>query len=248
MAVLVTRPHPDNAATAAALRARNLEAVLAPMLRQEVVAFQLNGDAAYSGVLVTSANALRAVEQHPALPGLLACPLYAVGDHTADEARRLGFTTVFSAGADAIAMRQLLDDHMRDGRLVVAEPLLYLAGADLSRNLAAELRADGIEVVKVTVYKMAMVTDLPRAAADQFTAGECEAVLHYSRRSARAFTEAARAGGVEICALSVPQVCISEAVAAVVREAGALQVQVAATPDEIGVFAALDRALAPLSR
>ncbi len=36
-----------------------------------------------------------------------------------------------------------------------------------------------------------------------------EAVLHYSQRSARAFLEAARADGVEITALAVPQCCIS---------------------------------------
>ena len=47
-------------------------------------------------------------------------------------------------------------------------------------------------------------------------------MLHYSRRSARAFLEAARADGVEISALAVPQCCISANVAAILREAGAI--------------------------
>ena len=38
MAVLVTRPHPDDEATAASLRARGFEVLLAPMLRFEPVA------------------------------------------------------------------------------------------------------------------------------------------------------------------------------------------------------------------
>ena len=59
MAVLVTRPHPDDEATAAALRARGFEALLAPMLRFEPVAFQDDLDARYGAVVVTSANALR---------------------------------------------------------------------------------------------------------------------------------------------------------------------------------------------
>jgi uroporphyrinogen-III synthase len=39
MAVLVTRPQPDDETTAASLRARGFEVLLAPMLRFEPVAF-----------------------------------------------------------------------------------------------------------------------------------------------------------------------------------------------------------------
>ena len=63
MAVLVTRPHPDNEATAASLRARGFEVLLAPMLRFEPLAFQDDADAHYGAVIVTSANALRGIEQ-----------------------------------------------------------------------------------------------------------------------------------------------------------------------------------------
>ena len=55
--------------------------------------------------------------------------------------------------------------------------------------------------------------------------------------------EAARAGGVEISALALPQCCLSAAIAEVVREAGATQVTVAARPDENALFEALRRAL-----
>ncbi len=40
MAVLVTRPHPDDETTASGLRARGFEVLQAPMLRFEPVAFQ----------------------------------------------------------------------------------------------------------------------------------------------------------------------------------------------------------------
>jgi uroporphyrinogen-III synthase len=95
---------------------------------------------------------------------------------------------------------------------------------------------------------MAAVSGLPRETSDAFAANRIEAVLHYSRRSARAFLEAARASGVEISALSIPQCCISEGVASVIRDAGAAQVMVAASPDENALFGALDRALRPVTR
>jgi uroporphyrinogen-III synthase len=124
-----------------------------------------------------------------------------------------------------------------------ASPLLYLAGADLARDLAGELGERGFTVVTHTTYRMAPVSSLPREICDAFAAHRIEAVLHYSRRSARAFLQAARAGGVEISALAIPQCCISAQVATVVRDAGATQVVVAATPDENALLEALDRAL-----
>jgi uroporphyrinogen-III synthase len=87
------------------------------------------------------------------------------------------------------------------------------------------------------------LSHLPREACEAFAANQIDAVLHYSQRSARAFLDAARSDGVEISALSVLQCCLSANVALALREAGAAQVQVAASPDENALFAALERAL-----
>ena len=243
MAVLVTRPQPDDEATAAALRARDFEVLKAPMLRFEPVAFQDDTDAAYGAVIVTSANALRGIEPHLENSRLLALPLFAVGERTADAARDAGFEKVISADGDAAGLRDCVLASVKTKELKKASPLLYLAGADLARDLAGELGARGFTLVTQTTYRMAPVSSLPREICDAFAAHRIEAVLHYSRRSARAFLQAARAGGVEISALAIPQCCISAQVATVVRDAGATQVVVAATPDENALLEALDRAL-----
>ena len=73
MAVLVTRPHPDDEATAAALRAKGFEVLRAPMLRFEPVAFHDDLDADYGAVIVTSANALRGIEPHLPAVGCSSC-------------------------------------------------------------------------------------------------------------------------------------------------------------------------------
>ena len=82
----------------------------------------------------------------------------------------------------------------RAKELKKASTLLYLAGADLARDLAGELGERGFNVVTHTTYRMIPVSSLPREVCDAFAANRIEAVLHYSRRSARAFLEAARAG------------------------------------------------------
>jgi uroporphyrinogen-III synthase len=248
MAVLVTRPHPDGESTAAGLRARGFEVLLAPMLRFEPVAFRDDEDARYGAIVVTSANALRGLTPHLNASRLLKLPLFAVGEHTASAARSAGFETVISADGDAGALRELVEASVKTKALKKTSPLLHLAGADLARDLAGELGALGFSVVTLTTYRMAPVSGLPRETCEAFAASRVDAVLHYSRRSARAFLEASRGAGVEISALSIPHCCISDGVASVIRDAGAMQVMVAASPDENGVLEALDRALRPVSR
>jgi uroporphyrinogen-III synthase len=243
MAVLVTRPLPDGETTAADLRARGFEALAAPMLRFEPFAFKDEAEVPYGGIIVTSANAIRAVESQLANSPLAKLPLFAVGERTAAAARAAGFDKIFSADGDAAALRDLIVETAKAKKLKKKSPLLYLAGEELARDLASELRDQGFEVVTHIAYRMVPAKSLPGEVVDGFAAGRIEAVLHYSRRSARAFVEAARTGGVEISALALPQCCISPTVAEIVREAGATQVTVAARPDENALFEALKRAL-----
>jgi uroporphyrinogen-III synthase len=255
MAVLVTRPHPDDEVTASALRAKGFEVLRAPMLRFEPVAFRHDGEARYDAIIVTSANALRGVESHFAGSQFtgsewLKLPLFAVGEHTAAAARRAGFDNVIAAHGDVTSLRDCVLANLKTTRgkakeLKKASRLLYLAGADLARDLPGELGEYGFTVVTQTTYRMLPVSHLPPEVCAAFAANGVEAVLHYSRRSARAFLEAVRAAGVEISALAIPQCCISAAVASVVRDAGAPQVTVAASPDEKALFEALNRALRP---
>src|SRR5436190_19565223 len=101
MAVLVTRPHPDDETTAASLRARGFEVLRAPMLRFEPVAVYEDLNARYSADIVTSANALRGIEpllnDHP----ILELPLFAAGEHTATAVRHDGITHEEAANNDA---------------------------------------------------------------------------------------------------------------------------------------------------
>jgi uroporphyrinogen-III synthase len=283
MAILVTRPQPDNEKTGASLRARGFDVLLAPMLRFEPVALPDEPDTDYAAVIVTSANALRAVEPQLAEYGLLGLPLFAVGERTAAAARKAGFGTVISADGDGADLRDLVvaqagkwakdkksdkkskieksklekfkieksktwkskDKKSKAEKINNARPLLYLAGAELSRDLASELAEHGLEIVTRTTYRMVASSVLPREVCSAIAANQIEAVLHYSARSARAFLDAVRSAGVEISALAVRQCCISATVAAILREAGATQVTVASSPDENALLGMLDRALRP---
>jgi len=241
MAILITRPLPDGEATAAALRAKGFDVLLAPMLRFEPVAFHDDRDTRYGAVVVTSANALRAIEPRLQDSPLLKLPLFAVGEHTAQAARGSGFANVISANSDAEGLRERILASVKAKALKKTSPLLYLAGADLARDLPGELGERGFTVVTQTTYRMVAAPNLPEQTRKAFAADQVEAVLHYSRRSARAFIDAVRAAGVEVSALALPQYCLSAGIATVVRDAGAMRVVVAASPDEAALFATLGK-------
>ena len=243
MAVLVTRPHPDDEVTAKNLQASGFEVLRAPMLRFEALPFRDDDEAQYDAVIVTSANALRAVGAQLAGHRILKWPRLAVGGHTADAARHAGFNQVSAAKGDAQALIDLVLRQVKTKQLKKAATILYLAGTDLAHDLPGELREHGLTVVTHTTYRMVPESSLPSDVCDAFAAGRIEAVLHYSSRSARAFLDAARAGGVEISALALPQCCISANVAAILHDAGASQVTAAASPDENALFETLTRAL-----
>jgi uroporphyrinogen-III synthase len=240
VAVLVTRPAPDNETTADTLRGRGFAPLLAPMLSFQPLPFHGADDDDYSGVIFTSANAIRAIAGHPMLARLQHLPAFAVGGRTAQAARDAGFASVRSAEGDAAALRELI---------VAAVPprkraaLLYLSAEEASRDLAGELGLRGVEIESIAVYRMAEIDELPSVVREAFAQAAIEAILHYSRRSAAAFVKAARRAGLEISALALPQICLSDQVASALREAGASRTLVAAAPNEEQLLAALEQAL-----
>jgi uroporphyrinogen-III synthase len=245
MAVLVTRPSPDDETTAKALRARGFDVLRAPMLRFEPVPFQDDADANYGAVIVTSANALRAIAPHLAGSRLLKLSLFAVGENTAAAARDAGFGDVIASKGDAGALRDLVLARAKSKQLKKASPILYLAGADLARDLASELGENGFTVVTQTTYRMVPAPSLPREICDAFVAHELRPCCitpgaargHFWRRHAQAASKSRH--------WRCRNAAFRPAVAAVLRDAGATQVTAAASPDETALFEALGRALQP---
>lgn len=237
MAILVTRPEPDNQATADVLRARGFVPLLAPVLLFQPLPFRDDETRRYDGVILTSTNALRAIVQQPILQRLRALPVFAVGERTAQAAREASFTDVRSADGDAIALRDLILANWPGKKK--GKSLLYLSAAEISRDLGEDLAPHGITVDRMPVYRMTEAIEIPPQISAALAHHEIQAILHYSRRSALAFVKAVRLAGLEISALALPQVCLSELVAAALRDAGATCIVVAEAPNEAALIDAL---------
>jgi uroporphyrinogen-III synthase len=234
--LLVTRPEPDGERTAQALRARGHAVVLAPLLRTEPVAFALP-DRAFSAVVLTSANAARAVAAHRSLAQLIALPALAVGRRTAEAARALGFRDVRSADGDKGDLVDLLRaDLLRTDLLRIESSdrarLLYLAGEDRAGDLAAA----GLPVHTAVVYRALKADHFPPPVATALAQAELDGVLHFSARSAEAYLDCAARGGIGNQALAPVHYCLSRQVAAPLSAAGAAAVRITARPEEAALL------------
>jgi uroporphyrinogen-III synthase len=230
--LLLTRPAADAQKSAAALRARGHEAIIAPLLDIEILSNAELGAGPWTAVLVTSANAVRAIAAHARRGELHSVTVFAVGDRSAQAMRDEGFAEVISAGGDVADLAALVA-----ARLQPPARLLYLAGEERSGDLAGLLRARDFAVETILVYRAVTAATLPQHAAEAITAG-IDGVLHFSRRSAEAYRDAAMSAGVAEAALEkITHFCLSARVAEPLRAAGATHIMVAVRPDEAALLA-----------
>jgi uroporphyrinogen-III synthase len=229
--LLLTRPDPDAQRTAAALRAQGHDVITAPLLRIEPAADAKIGEGPWAAILITSANAAHVISKHARVTPLRALPVFAVGRRSAQAMGAAGFADVASADGDASDLARLVA-----ARLQPAAPLLYLAGEDRSGDLAGDLRARGFAVETTMIYRAVAATGLPAAAVEALARG-IDGVLHFSRRSAEVFVDAARAAGVLESALKPVHFCVSVQVAEPLAQAGAADIRVAERPNEAVLIA-----------
>jgi uroporphyrinogen-III synthase len=164
----------------------------------------------------------------------LGLPVFAVGRRTAAAARAAGFLDVTAAGGDVRELVTCLREWARND--ASRDPLLYLAGEDRSGDLAGALAADGRIVHTVVVYRAVKTDKFPPPVAAALAAGQIDGVLHFSRRSAEAYLDCARAAALLDQALAVTHYCLSAQIAEPLAAAGAKSIHIAARPDEAALL------------
>ena len=228
--VLVTRPLPEAADTAARLDARGYHPVLAPLLEITPKTVRLPPPGAVQAVLVASGHA---VDYLPASHRSLR--LLAVGDATAARARAAGHAEVWSAAGDAAALA-LLAGRLCDRR---GAPLLLALGRGRGARLAAALAADGFRVICAEVYDAARVTTLPDAARRALHGTSLRAALFFSAETAQAFSALAASAGLAPRLGGVAALAIGAPAAASLAALPWREVRVAGQPNQEALLALL---------
>jgi uroporphyrinogen-III synthase len=229
-AVLVTRPEPGAAETAARITALGLRPIIAPLLMIAQRHATLPPSARVQAIVATSRNAI------PALPtSHRHLPLFAVGAATARHARAAGFEQVTSAGADAMALAALLA-HSCDP---LAGPLLLATGQDQGTALASNLRTSGFRVIRRVVYAAVPATIFPEPVHRAFAAGTLSAALFFSAETARTCVRLLQAARLDHTVATVDALAIGQSTAVALQPLPWRRIRVAAQPNQDAMLALL---------
>ncbi|MET0596572.1 MAG: uroporphyrinogen-III synthase [Mesorhizobium sp.] len=236
--VLVTRPEPAAARTAARLAAGGHVPVLLPLVETVGLAAVLDpaAAAAATAVAATSANALR-----HAAPALLRPVLdrrfYAVGQRTAEAAAAAGFSDVVTGAGDAADLAATLVGAAPRGTLAV-----YLCGRVRRADFERVLGEGGLRIVAVETYDAPVIGYASDMVLARLSGGPVDAVLVYSARAAAAVSALARRKELAHLFGTARFLCISRRAAAELGGVAPDRIAVAQRPEEEALRALLDAA------
>jgi uroporphyrinogen-III synthase len=180
--LLLTRPEPDAAETAARLQAGGHEVVVAPLLK---IAFAPPPSDVPDpqAIILTSRNGVRALSTWPQMAGWLERPVFVTGLATARAAGDAGFTDVRTVASDAADLAEHFMSHIDKA----VKPILYPAAHDRTGALSEGLRANGYDIRTIEAYSAETAKTLGTDAMDAVRRRAIEGVLLYSNRTAAAF-------------------------------------------------------------
>ncbi len=227
--ILITRPATDAEDFVREVEASGFSTMIQSMLGIVAMDFIMPDPVGYGGLVFTSANAVRAFGE-TAWPREM--PVFAVGAHTAAEAKKQLFRRVFSAEGDAGDLAGLIKKKSPD-----SATLLHVRGEHVARPLAGMLAKDRIEVDELVVYTTQTESNgLSDAVLKALREGEIAAVTFFSRRTAENFLQMAQAEEIFLNLSSTKALCISDEVLKCVQPARWGGAYSAARPDRAAML------------
>lgn len=234
--IIVTRAEPGANDTVARLLARGWKAVSAPMLSlHELPGTDLPSASDMAGLIFTSANGVRTYATRAPERAL---PAWCVGPATAAAARAAGFADIRESAGNAKDLADFIVAHARPND----RPLMHVANAAAAGQLQQDLTERGYRVAFAPLYEMRPAQALPDAVACLIAAQTPSILLLHSAKGA-----AATSALIGTPPDTWSMVAISEQAIAPIAARPTDRVFLAKVPNEDGLMAALDAAIATLS-
>jgi uroporphyrinogen-III synthase len=165
---------------------------------------------------------------------LINTPLYCVGEKTADAARLQGFHNINIADGDGKSLAEIAKKDFPHGG-----HLLYLTGTPRKPVLEDELKAAGLDVLAVDLYRAEPIADWPNSI--KRAAQSVTIILHYSRATAEALLALIARDPFLNKLRDSRHLCFSADVAIALRNVGIANIEIASKPNEIALFGLISR-------
>jgi uroporphyrinogen-III synthase len=229
--LLLTRPKAQADALGKALRSRGHSVHVAPLLRVDRLSFDDTILRSASAIIVTSANAV------PALEGLdPAVQVSAVGPDTASAAKAAGLSNIAAASGTASSLLETIANQWRPEN----GPLAYASGRHVSVDVAGALALQGYSCRRVEVYATVQVPKLPEGTISLLRRGEIDAALFMSVRTAEAFSGLVASAGISESCRTARSLSLSDKIAGRVAHLPWIESRSALVPTRTGILCAVD--------
>lgn len=211
--LVIVRPEPAASVTARAAAGLGLDVIVLPLFEVEPIDWDPPDPAAFDGLLVTSANAIR--HGGGRLDRVRSLPAYCVGEASAREAETAGFTVAATGTGGVDKLLASIPAGLR---------LAHLCGAD-----RREPDNPAQSIVTIPVYR-----SVERDPGKHIERPQGAVVAIHSPRSGEVFARAADAAGIDRARTAI--VAISAEAAASAGE-GWEAVEIAASPNDAAILA-----------
>lgn len=227
--VLITRPVADAEDLARDINDLGFGVLIEPMMGIVPTNYEIPDLVASAGLIFTSANAVRVFGCPAAHRDL---PVFAVGQHTAQEARQLGYTKIFSADGDANDLAALIKKKAD----LQGQTLWHIRGEHVTAPLEEILKKDKIQVEPLIVYTAKTEDNFTPKCLSALKRGDVKTVTFFSKRTAENFIRIAEKERILANLSGIKALCISPAVLDCVRNASWEEAYSAERPDRAAML------------
>ena len=211
MHILLTRPLENCSEMILKFKSLGHQVSHLPLLTIEKMKYEEINFSDYSGIIFTSANAIKFLEINK-LDKNIMC--FCVGDATEKKARSVGFQNTIAASGNVSNLRELILQNYAFKN----KPLLYISGETISVDLDQQLLKDGYLIKRVINYKVNQSQTYDENFVKELKLNMPDLVYLYSQNSASSFLNFIKLNQTENLWMNTNLMCIGEKTSSILNE------------------------------
>ena len=211
MHILLTRPLENCSEMILKFKSLGHQVSHLPLLTIEKMKYEEINFSDYSGIIFTSANAIKFLDINKLDKNILC---FCVGDATEKKARSVGFQNTIAASGNVSNLRELILQNYAFKN----KPLLYISGETISVDLDQQLLKDGYLIKRVINYKVNQSQTYDENFVKELKLNMPDIVYLYSQNSASSFLNFIKLNQTENLWMNTNLMCIGEKTSSILNE------------------------------
>ena len=211
MHILITRPLEDCSEMIVKFKSLGHQISHLPLLNIEKVVYDKINFGAFNGVVFTSANAVKFLNQDE-INKTIKC--FCVGEATEKKARSFGFQNTIAAEGNVSNLKELILQNFDSSR----GQLLYISGETISVDLDQQLINEGYSIKRIVNYKVNHNLNFNEGFVNELKQNMPDMVYIYSQNSGLSFLNFIKIHQLESLWMDTNLMCIGEKTSSILNE------------------------------